>query len=392
MSRYCVVVGLPGHTREADNAIVETIRQAGWTVEGIPISRGPEPVVVVSRDFTDDAQALAEAPALRALSGGGAADPSHVHEARRQLADTRVFELIGSDQIGGAIKDLGTVTTPPANGEAEPDAAGGDDAAEPATPAGGETKASTDGAAASPAADTGGDQPKLFATGLEALAVPDALWTRIKPEERAELAGDVVKSLYERRAQFPELLPWLLAPESKLLNEAPNTPALAEAVLKAREGIHPSQLDRAAQETALIKARVETVDAERALIQPRVDLANQAVNVAKELVKQAKRWRALSVWGVIFLVVVLLFAGYVVVRLLDLVDDDKIDGWELAIGIFALALFAISPAVLLIRERPLQGLDQWMPGGKAEKPESGAEKKEEAGSGKAPETKETKKS
>jgi len=59
--------------------------------------------------------------------------------------------------------------------------------------------------------------------------------------------------------------------------------------------------------------------------------------------------------------------------LLKLMPDGKISDAAAPIIIFVLALFAISPAVLLLRERPLEGLDKWSPGGPA------APKKEEGG-------------
>ncbi len=49
----------------------------------------------------------------------------------------------------------------------------------------------------------------------------------------------------------------------------------------------------------------------------------------------------------------------------NLVRDAKLGGAGLALVIFVLALFAISPAVLLLLERPLKGLDSYSPTGPA---------------------------
>jgi hypothetical protein len=40
-----------------------------------------------------------------------------------------------------------------------------------------------------------------------------------------------------------------------------------------------------------------------------------------------------------------------------LANQDKLNGIELSILVFVLALFVISPAVLLLLERPLKGVD-----------------------------------
>jgi hypothetical protein len=168
-----------------------------------------------------------------------------------------------------------------------------------------------------------------------------------------------------RPRTYPDVLPWLLAPESELLSRSADPAKLADDMLRAREGIAAHQLDlgRAeigliTQRAALLHTRVATATAEVELVPKRVELAGEAVSAAEALVKQLTRWQELSVWAIRSLVVGTVFAILVVIKLLQLVSDAKIDGWELAIALFELALFVISPPVLLIRERPLQGLDQ----------------------------------
>jgi hypothetical protein len=44
--------------------------------------------------------------------------------------------------------------------------------------------------------------------------------------------------------------------------------------------------------------------------------------------------------------------------LIAIAADKQISGWSLPLAIFALAVFAASPTVLLLRERPLKGIDE----------------------------------
>jgi hypothetical protein len=75
-----------------------------------------------------------------------------------------------------------------------------------------------------------------------------------------------------------------------------------------------------------------------------------------------------------FLIATVLFGIAVTGVLVWMASDDKISEWAIPAVIFALALFAISPAVLLLRERPLKGLDEagW-PGTQPPAPSQGSE-------------------
>lgn len=66
--------------------------------------------------------------------------------------------------------------------------------------------------------------------------------------------------------------------------------------------------------------------------------------------------------GLVFLIVTTLLSIAGVVYLLTYLTPHKdVSDAAIPIIIFVLALFAISPAVLLLRERPLKGLDEWSP-------------------------------
>jgi hypothetical protein len=59
-----------------------------------------------------------------------------------------------------------------------------------------------------------------------------------------------------------------------------------------------------------------------------------------------------------------IFAAEMTAWLIAIAADKQITGWSLPAAIFALAVFAASPTVLLLRERPLRGIDEWMPNAK----------------------------
>jgi hypothetical protein len=86
------------------------------------------------------------------------------------------------------------------------------------------------------------------------------------------------------------------------------------------------------------------------------------VKLAGESLKHMKKWRSIAKIGLLVLGFTTAFSmvavGYV---LLYLAPNDDVSDAVIPIIIFVLALFAISPAVLLLRERPLEGLDKWSP-------------------------------
>jgi hypothetical protein len=110
----------------------------------------------------------------------------------------------------------------------------------------------------------------------------------------------------------------------------------------------------------------------------RVELATEGVGIAHEMLEQMKRWRSIARWGLISLAVTTIFAMAAVAYILvELVPDGKIGEVAAPIMIFVLAVFAISPATLLLLERPLEGLDKWSPSGPADGGGDGEEGAEE---------------
>ncbi|QII05928.1 DUF308 domain-containing protein [Rhodococcoides fascians A25f] len=96
------------------------------------------------------------------------------------------------------------------------------------------------------------------------------------------------------------------------------------------------------------------------------DFLKENVKLAKSVVAQRVRWTELSNFVPPFLGVSLIFSGILSIIAFLLTRDHHIDGYQLPLVLFVLALIAVSPSVLLLLERPLRGLDHWSPGGKVE--------------------------
>lgn len=91
--------------------------------------------------------------------------------------------------------------------------------------------------------------------------------------------------------------------------------------------------------------------------------ASAALN--DEMVNVLQRWNTLSKTAVWFLIGTTIFAALGVAATLILVGLGKLNGGEVALITFVLAVFAASPAALLLLERPLKGVDTYAGGGKS---------------------------
>lgn len=280
--------------------------------------------------------------------------------------DDRTAMLVST----GSIPEIGRVVkgfvSPTPDSDPGPDAKGatGADSNGNPVPAGSApTGASGDGTAACCAAAT-------VAAAIPAFADADALWAWAEDGERGELARELLPDLYAERARFAAKAEWALAPELVLLEQSPtdSRPALAEQLLRVRGGL--TEADAAAR------------DSRAALLGKRVNLATHGVMIAAEMLEQMRKWRSIAKWGLAALVVNSLVAIFALIYLfVHLIPDGKIGEVAAPIIIFALAVFAISPAMLLLRERPLEGIDKWSPSGGAagsdnSKDESGKKEKD----------------
>jgi hypothetical protein len=208
---------------------------------------------------------------------------------------------------------------------------------------------------------------ELVDKGLPALALPENLWAiYIDKDERADFAKTIAEDLYAARIAYARRVGWVLAPELELLDLLDRLPK------------DPQVTTSKSMTKAILQARVDTAKSEADLVQKDVELKeellrqqSQVTQLLAEFLKQAETWRGLAQTGKHFLVGLTFFAMAVTGFLAFLLFDNKLDAWAFPAAVFALAAFAISPAVLLIIERPLKGIDQWMPSGKAQDDQAG---------------------
>lgn len=140
---------------------------------------------------------------------------------------------------------------------------------------------------------------------------------------------------------------------------------LLDAVDEARRPGLSEQILRAA--TGTIDVRPENSAAVGSLAQDRWALEHnrrqQSLDTEKqitdELLASLQRWRRISHSAVPLLIVTTAFAMIGVCAAVLLVGSGRITGSELALITFGLAVFAASPATLLLLERPLKGVDSF---------------------------------
>jgi hypothetical protein len=206
-------------------------------------------------------------------------------------------------------------------------------------------------------ADAKGEQAAHVAfgttdTGLAALAVPDILWEYLDDATRQKVPVEILKAAYEARTEYARRIAWRFASDFELLGiiKEDNRPTIAESLIKIRAGLDERQIERAAQD---------------------VEVQKKVVVLLDEFHQQAQKWTRLAEFGVWLLIACLAFTMAMTGWLISIAADKQISGWSLPAAIFALALFAASPAVLLLRERPLKGMDEWMPGAEPSKSSHG---------------------
>jgi hypothetical protein len=387
MDQYLGLVGLEQTPEEERPARLEALMDMGWEpLEGYAV---PKSVVVVSRACADDEEATAAARLIRELMGDEwVPETTLLPDAAPALShNPLVMNLMGTDTtLGGFPWSTGFVpagvdnTDDPTVAVLHPDTSAVEPAKAPAAkpvpkP---EPKAEPD----KPASEDAAPDAELVEKGLAALAVPQPTWADITDAgARSARAEEVIAKLFEQRAAYADRVQWMLAPELELLErvaDAEREP-LAASLLKQRSGLaeHQLALDRqraarAEQGVELLKQdvarREQAVELDKtrvALEEQRVELAKKGVALAGEAIEHMKKWLTLANWAIGFLIFSLLVATAGGVAVLLLVAYDELDDWAAAPLVFVLALFAISPAVLLLRERPLEGLDKWTPGGEA---------------------------
>lgn len=353
---FLFVGDLPDDRRDQ---VIEEVCALGWQPTG-EVERG---LVRVERPFETTGDALRGAKDVNGVVGSeGQPGPSVLADFADRLEGQRlIVSMAGSSQITDYAKALVDSALKPvatdAPAETQIAIVEKDDRPARAPEGGRDDRDERDDRAA--ADDRGERAPppsraapltptsELAAIGLDALDVPQWLWKRLPADSDDALVRQTLRGVYEQRARHAERIQWQLAPELALLDEL--DPAkrklLAEDLLKARAGIAPHQL---------------------AIEKQRADLLREAVELTDEMTDQLTKWRQIADWGVGILCVTVAVSVIGLFIVLSKLGDSGFDEWSAVAIIFALALFAVSPAVLLLRERPLQGIDQFMPGGKAE--------------------------
>ncbi len=161
----------------------------------------------------------------------------------------------------------------------------------------------------------------------------ELLLNAVDPRDKAGLAKSYLQTLVQR-----ELL--TLAPEMVLVNEM-------------TEDHISSEKQKLLGEVLNVKLAVPTKHAQ---------FLSAAAATADEIKAQTKTWGRL-IWPAVAILVVGVFVSFMfTARGFDLVAKNQMKGYELIGVIFVLALTAISPAVLLLLQRPLAGIDTWSPG------------------------------
>jgi hypothetical protein len=150
--------------------------------------------------------------------------------------------------------------------------------------------------------------------------------------------------------------------EWRLLNQLDDDDRqhVIHGLLRERVALRAQAVRRAAAE-----ARV--VDAHARYEGERVKHLAATIGGVAERVNHMKEWRRIAKWGVGILIATTAVAAWALRYLLTgPVEDGTMSGETFSLVVFVLALFAASPAMLLLLERPLKGLDSWSPGGKSD--------------------------
>jgi hypothetical protein len=288
---------------------------------------------------------------LRRVSKSYSSVDAALADLEKTFGSGEQYEIVGSGDAMTKILDY-YARKPPDHPDAktvlihptpQAPASSPDDTTEPGA---GTTNNSKTQATEAPTPETSDGIAQVIHEGALLLHSPPHLWDYIDREERKQLALRVGTDMFRERASYARAVAWSIAPESELLRRAAANSPLAKRMLEVRAGLTEQD---AALRRLNVEARKEEIALQRVLIATLGDLR-----------AQVRKWTWLAGWAPAFLIVTLLFAMAMTAWLIDIAAPN-LDGWAVAPAIFVLALFAVSPAVLLLRERPLEGIDKWMP-------------------------------
>ncbi len=208
-------------------------------------------------------------------------------------------------------------------------------------------------------ASSASEKAQLIEKGLPALDLPEPLWGYLDLKKRGELAMDTARA----RLAYANRASWDVAPELELLD------------LVDRPLGDPKRTVKQNKASELLEERIRLAKAETDLSREDVFLKQERVKqqaiatvMLAEALKQSVAWRDLAKTGKRVLLALTVFAAVIVALLTHLLfrTTNSLDPWAYSVAVFALAVFALSPAALLIIERPLKGIDEWTPEGKSD--------------------------
>lgn len=221
--------------------------------------------------------------------------------------------------------------------------------AQPAVPAAG---AERDAAAAAEV------EPEAPPADIEALEnIHEKLFAGLSKAQKQTIASEYFRRVIRDEASEGEAAFWEKAPELYLLNELEAADADRQSIVRRmlllKAGLKSTQI-------ALDRADLETA-------QKRNLILDVGVNIAKEALEGMVQWRALAKPAKNILVATTIFSGLMIIWLFVEADLAAMNGY-VALTMFVLAVFAVSPSVILLLQRPLKGIDEFMPGGKLDVP------------------------
>jgi hypothetical protein len=199
------------------------------------------------------------------------------------------------------------------------------------------------------------------------LRVDDKLFGFAAREAIPDKAWPLIEATYRQRVQSAAADAWSIAPEPQLLERLGDTPAgrMAEELLNVR-------LDSERQRAKLLGEQVNLESALRpkkvTFEEARNVMAMHVAGMAGERLEHMQRWKQLSHLAPWFLGASFIFSALMVIVVWESVTKGQVDALAAALIIFVLAVFAAGPAVLLLLERPLEGIDKWRPAGAEDKP------------------------
>jgi hypothetical protein len=342
---------------EAERAnLIAAVRTLNWSAM---VYRSDRPEVILTQEFPSEHREFAKSHLSR-VSG------ADLEEARTTVLAGAVDSVQVKDIVGTAksakqrtdlVNLMGTARSTDANREilsglinrdlSSRQQSNGDGKVTTSTASGG--GGSGNGGDSQPPGDTATNittnEAAAAESQLDKLAL--TLLNDLTEDEKRQLALAYFSVALNGQVSSIQHNGWAEAANLVLLDRSPadSRGDLASELLRRKEDIPGNRAQMERQRVRLAKVQVEAA---------KVSLAT-----AEEVLKHMKRWRRLSVIAMRFMVPGFIFAALMVAALFIELDRQRISAVLVPIVIFVLAIFAISPAVLLLVERPLKGMDEY---------------------------------